>query len=99
MTHDRGDLTPQPCICGSTDHPALRDEELTGSSSGVGFLRCPERELPRYAATGLAIVARGLCWAVDPATGLHCTEPPHGDDTDHRNGYAGRPWRDVLPAS
>jgi hypothetical protein len=77
-----------PCICGSTDHAAIRDGAL---------LRCPERTLPAYVVRGASAVALGVCWAEDPDSGLHCTQPPHGEDTDHRNAYAGRPWRIAAP--
>lgn len=91
MTESRGGPHPPCSLCGSPHHESLRDQ---------GFLRCPERPLPAYVTRGLDEMARGICWAVNPNTGVHCTEPPHGDDADHLNAYVGRPWRDgaIRPA-
>lgn len=90
MDESRGEpATAQPCICGSPDHHPLR--EPSGGDE-VGFLRCPRRELPRYAARGLETVRRGICWAAHPDTGVHCTLEPHDVDVDHLNAYVGRPW-------
>lgn len=91
MTEGRGPHHPPCSLCGSTSHVALKDD---------GLLRCPERPLPAYVTSGLKEVARGICWAADPESGLHCTQAPHGPDVDHRNAYTGKPWpAREIPAS
>jgi len=92
MGQRRGEQPPQPCLCGSLDHAPLRDQTLSAGVDHGAFWRCPERPLPGYVTRGLEVVAQGLCWALNEATGLHCTLPPHGDDTGHVNAYTGRPW-------
>lgn len=95
MSERRDPAPKRPCICGSRDHPPLREAAV----DEVGFLRCPERELPRYAARGLEVLSRGLCWAANPHNGLHCTREPHGRDVDHWNAYSGGPWpTEAIPS-
>ncbi len=77
-----------PCICGSLTHRPLRE----ASPNEVSFLRCPNGPVPRYVQRGVEVMARGICWAAHPDTGIHCTLEPHGRDVDHYNAYAGEPW-------
>jgi hypothetical protein len=84
------DQSPQrPCICGGTDHTAIDGGFSASGSGGVGFYRCPRREIPAPRRNdGL-----GVCWALDDdGEGLHCTEPPLHDG-EHRNAYTGKQWR------
>ena len=78
----------QPCICGSLNHRPLREAAV----DEVGFLRCPDGPVPRYVQRGVEVLARGICWAAHPDSGIHCTLEPHGRDVDHFNAYTGRPW-------
>lgn len=89
MEERNQDQNQRPCMCGSQDHAAIPDTTFSPSGSGVGFLRCPEREIPDTAYSGMP----GLCWAEGKAHGLtlHCTQPPHITG-DHYHAYTRHSW-------
>jgi hypothetical protein len=84
-----------PCICGSLTHRPMRE----ASPNEVRFLRCPDGPVPRYVQRGVEVMARGICWAAHPDSGIHCTLEPHGADVDHCNAYTGRPWPSRIRAT